>query len=131
MYSNRWGAPTRRRKRSPRSRSPVTSFERYSFDLIYARQGQTPQAWTAELKRALDEAGEHLSLYQLTIEPDTPFHALQSAGKLTVPNEDFGAAALRYDAVGVRGRRPSGLRDFEPRPAGRRVPAQSRLLARA
>ncbi len=73
------------------------SFERYSFDLIYARQGQTPQAWSAELKRAIDEAGEHLSLYQLTVEPDTPFHALQSAGKLTVPNED--AARLLYDTT--------------------------------
>jgi putative oxygen-independent coproporphyrinogen III oxidase len=73
------------------------SFERYSFDLIYARQGQTPQAWAAELKRALDEAGEHLSLYQLTVEPDTPFHALQAAGKLTVPNED--SARLLYDTT--------------------------------
>jgi putative oxygen-independent coproporphyrinogen III oxidase len=73
------------------------SFERYSFDLIYARQGQTPQAWAAELKRAIDEAGEHLSLYQLTVEPDTPFHALQSAGKLTVPNED--SARLLYDTT--------------------------------
>ncbi len=73
------------------------SFERYSFDLIYARQGQSPQAWAAELKRAIDEAGEHLSLYQLTIEPDTPFHALQSAGKLTVPNED--SARLLWDTT--------------------------------
>ena len=73
------------------------SFERYSFDLIYARQGQSPQAWAAELKRAIDEAGEHLSLYQLTIEPDTPFHALQSAGKLTVPNED--SARALYDTT--------------------------------
>jgi putative oxygen-independent coproporphyrinogen III oxidase len=73
------------------------SFERYSFDLIYARQGQTPQAWAAELKRALDEAGEHLSLYQLTVEPDTPFHALQAAGKLTVPNED--SARLLWDTT--------------------------------
>ncbi|HZO48267.1 MAG TPA: radical SAM family heme chaperone HemW [Xanthobacteraceae bacterium] len=73
------------------------SFERYSFDLIYARQGQTPQAWAAELKRGIDEAGEHLSLYQLTIEPDTPFHTLQAAGKLTVPNED--SARLLYDTT--------------------------------
>jgi putative oxygen-independent coproporphyrinogen III oxidase len=73
------------------------SFERYSFDLIYARQGQTSQAWAAELKRAIDEAGEHLSLYQLTVEPDTPFHALQSAGKLIVPDED--SARLLYDTT--------------------------------
>ncbi|HET7850501.1 MAG TPA: radical SAM family heme chaperone HemW [Pseudolabrys sp.] len=65
-------------------------FERYSFDLIYARPRQTPQAWAAELKRAIAEAAEHLSLYQLTIEPDTPFAALHAAGKLAVPDDDTG-----------------------------------------
>jgi putative oxygen-independent coproporphyrinogen III oxidase len=63
-------------------------FERYSFDLIYARPGHTPREWSAELNRAIDEAAEHLSLYQLTIEPDTPFAALHSAGKLSVPDDD-------------------------------------------
>jgi putative oxygen-independent coproporphyrinogen III oxidase len=63
-------------------------FERYSFDLIYARPGQAPDAWAAELQRAIDQAAEHLSLYQLTIEPETPFHALQSAGKLVIPDSD-------------------------------------------
>ncbi len=57
-------------------------FERYSFDLIYARPRQTPQLWEAELKRAIGEAAEHLSLYQLTIEPGTPFFACHAAGKL-------------------------------------------------
>jgi oxygen-independent coproporphyrinogen-3 oxidase len=65
-------------------------FERYSFDLIYARPQQTPQAWTEELKRAIAEAAEHLSLYQLTIEPETPFYALQKAGKLVIPDDDLG-----------------------------------------
>lgn len=64
------------------------TFERYSFDLIYARPDQTPAAWRSELKRALVEAGDHLSLYQLTIEADTPFHALHAAGKLKVPDDD-------------------------------------------
>ena len=73
------------------------AFERYSFDLIYARPGQTPQAWAAELKRALAEAGEHLSLYQLTVEADTPFAALHAAGKLNVPDED--AARALYDTT--------------------------------
>ena len=73
------------------------AFDRYSFDLIYARPGQTPQAWAAELKRAIAEAGEHLSLYQLTVEPDTPFHTLQSTGKLVVPDEDAGRAL--YDTT--------------------------------
>src|SRR5712672_4524050 len=52
------------------------AIERYSFDLIYARPGQTPQMWAAELRQAIAEAAEHLSLYQLTIEADTPFSAL-------------------------------------------------------
>ena len=64
------------------------NFERYSFDLIYARPRQTPAAWGAELKRAITEAAEHLSLYQLTIEADTPFFGLQKAGKLVIPDDD-------------------------------------------
>ena len=66
-----------------------TNFERYSFDLIYARPRQTLEAWATELKRAIGEAAEHLSLYQLTIEPDTPFFELRKAGKLKVPDEDL------------------------------------------
>ena len=64
-------------------------FDRYSFDLIYARPRQSLDAWEAELKRAIAEAAEHLSLYQLTIEPDTPFFGLHKAGKLNVPDEDL------------------------------------------
>jgi oxygen-independent coproporphyrinogen-3 oxidase len=71
------------------------NFERYSFDLIYARPRQTPQAWRAELSRAISEAAEHLSLYQLTIEQDTPFAALHASGKLVIPDDD-NARAL-YD----------------------------------
>jgi len=65
-------------------------FERYSFDLIYARPGQTVAAWRAELSRAIAEAAEHLSLYQLTIEPETPFAALHAGGKLVLPDDDLG-----------------------------------------
>jgi putative oxygen-independent coproporphyrinogen III oxidase len=65
-------------------------FERYSFDLIYARPDQTPAAWRTELLRAIAEAAQHLSLYQLTIEPDTPFHALHASGKLKIPDDDLG-----------------------------------------
>jgi len=72
-------------------------FGRYSFDLIYARPNQEPKAWAAELRTALDEAGEHLSLYQLTIEPDTPFAALHAAGKLRLPDED--TARALYDTT--------------------------------
>jgi putative oxygen-independent coproporphyrinogen III oxidase len=63
-------------------------FNRYSFDLIYARPRQSLDAWAAELERAIAEAAEHLSLYQLTIEPGTPFFGLHKAGKLIVPDED-------------------------------------------
>ena len=49
------------------------AFSRYSFDLIYARPGQSMTAWRNELAEALDRADGHLSLYQLTIEPGTPF----------------------------------------------------------
>jgi oxygen-independent coproporphyrinogen-3 oxidase len=65
-------------------------FERYSFDLIYARPGQSVAAWRAELARAIAEAAEHLSLYQLTIEADTPFAALHAGGKLVLPDDDLG-----------------------------------------
>ncbi len=65
-------------------------FDRYSFDLIYARPRQTIESWGAELKRAIAEAAEHLSLYQLTIEPDTPFFALHKIGNLAIPGDELG-----------------------------------------
>jgi oxygen-independent coproporphyrinogen-3 oxidase len=74
-----------------------SAFERTSFDLIYARPGQTPDAWRAELERALSEASEHLSLYQLTIEPDTPFAALYACGKLAIPDDEL--ARNLYDTT--------------------------------
>jgi oxygen-independent coproporphyrinogen-3 oxidase len=58
-------------------------FGRSSFDLIYARPGQSAEAWRRELAEALSRAAEHLSLYQLTFEPGTPFEALRRAGKIT------------------------------------------------
>jgi putative oxygen-independent coproporphyrinogen III oxidase len=71
------------------------TFERFSFDLIYARPGQQSDAWREELTEALDLAGDHVSLYQLTIEPDTPYAALHAAGKLIVPDPD--AALALYE----------------------------------
>jgi putative oxygen-independent coproporphyrinogen III oxidase len=74
-----------------------TVFDRYSFDLIYARPDQTPAMWADELKRAISEAAEHLSLYQLTIEPETPFFGLHAAGKLKTPDE--AVARALYDVT--------------------------------
>jgi putative oxygen-independent coproporphyrinogen III oxidase len=67
-------------------------FGRYSFDLIYARPGQTPDAWARELGEAIARAAEHLSLYQLTIEPGTMFERLRDAGKLKTPDPDTARA---------------------------------------
>ena len=74
-----------------------SAFDRYSFDLIYARPDQTPEMWTDELKLAISEAAEHLSLYQLTIEEGTPFFGLHAAGKLKTPDE--GMARILYDVT--------------------------------
>ena len=74
-----------------------SAFDRYSFDLIYARPDQTPQMWADELKLAISEAAEHLSLYQLTIEPETPFFGLHAAGKLKIP--DDAVARVLYDVT--------------------------------
>jgi putative oxygen-independent coproporphyrinogen III oxidase len=73
------------------------AFDRYSFDLIYARPDQTPQMWANELKLAISEAAEHLSLYQLTIEEGTPFFGLHAAGKLKTPDE--ATARALYDVT--------------------------------
>ncbi len=65
-------------------------FDRVNFDLIYARQDQTLADWQAELNRALSFDPEHLSLYQLTVEPGTAFGARLDAGKLSgLPEEDL------------------------------------------
>lgn len=67
-------------------------FDRVSFDLIYARQDQTLAEWTDELRSALAMAADHLSLYQLTIEPGTAFGARHAAGGLRgLPDENLAA----------------------------------------
>ena len=76
------------------------NFARHSFDLIYARPGQTPDAWAAELEQALTLAGEHLSLYQLTIERGTRFFAEHARGAFTLPGEE--AAAEMFEATQSR-----------------------------
>jgi oxygen-independent coproporphyrinogen-3 oxidase len=66
-------------------------FPRSSFDLIYARPGQTADAWEAELDEALNLAGEHLSLYQLTIEPGTAFGNRAARGEALAADEETAA----------------------------------------
>lgn len=66
-------------------------FARVSLDLIYARPGQTDAAWRAELREALSFGTEHLSLYQLTIEPETPYALLHKNGQLRIPDDDIAA----------------------------------------
>ena len=76
----------------------------------------------AELERALALAGEHLSLYQLTIERGTRFFAEHARGAFVLPGEEEAARDVRADAGAARGRRPAGLRDLQPCAAGRRMP---------
>ena len=72
-------------------------FPRLSIDLIYARPGQTPQAWAAALGQALAFAPEHVSPYQLTIEPGTAFELAMRRGVLVPPDGD--AAADLYETT--------------------------------
>ena len=104
-------------------------FPRISFDLIYARPGQTLAAWRAELRQALALAADHLSLYQLTIEPGTKFEAMHRRGEIVLPDEDTAAALYEATAEEAGALRAAGLRGVELRGAGRREPAQPRLLA--
>lgn len=85
-------------------------FPRVSFDLIYARPGQTLADWRAELREALALAHDHLSLYQLTIEPGTAYEALHRRGELVLPDEEL-AAAL-YEATEEEAAR-FGLQGYE------------------
>lgn len=85
-------------------------FPRLSFDLIYARPQQTLPDWQRELAEALALAADHLSLYQLTIEPGTGFEALHRSGALVLPEDD--AAAALYDATGEAAAR-FGLLPYE------------------
>ncbi len=82
-------------------RAAARTFERVSFDLIYARPGQTAQAWRDELKEALTETSNegltHLSLYQLTMEPNTAMFDAHARGDFELPDEDL--AAELYDVT--------------------------------
>ena len=82
------------------------TFARFSFDLIYARPGQTVASWEQELDRAISLAGEHLSVYQLTIEAGTAFAPAHARGDFILPDEDTQAALYettlaRLEAAGL------------------------------
>ncbi|RKK03870.1 coproporphyrinogen III oxidase [Pseudoroseomonas wenyumeiae] len=85
-------------------------FPRLSFDLIYARPGQQEAEWRAELRRALALAADHLSLYQLTIEPGTRFATEHARGAFALPEDDD--AATLYFATGEEAAR-FGLEPYE------------------
>ena len=85
----------------------AATFPRFSFDLIYARPQQTVAAWAAELDEALRRAGDHLSLYQLTIETGTVFEQAHARGDFQLPPEDIQAELYelttnRLAAAGLR-----------------------------
>jgi oxygen-independent coproporphyrinogen-3 oxidase len=85
-------------------------FARISFDLIYARPDQAVTAWRAELRQALGLTADHLSLYQLTIEPGTKFAAMHRRGEMVLPDED--TAAALYEATAEEAAR-FGLHAYE------------------
>jgi putative oxygen-independent coproporphyrinogen III oxidase len=73
------------------TQAATRAFPRLSIDMIYARPGQTPQAWAAELRAAVDLGAEHVSPYQLTIEAGTAFDRAVRRGAFTPPDADTGA----------------------------------------
>jgi oxygen-independent coproporphyrinogen-3 oxidase len=88
----------------------AATFERFSFDLIYARPHQSLAQWQAELDRALEFAAGHISLYQLTIEPGTQFEQAVARGDFRVLGEE--RAAELYEATVAR-LGAAGLADYE------------------
>ncbi len=72
----------------------LANFARVSLDLIYARPDQSDAAWRSELKEALSFGTDHLSLYQLTIEPETPYALLHRNGQLQIPGRGPGGGIV-------------------------------------
>ncbi len=85
-------------------------FPRFSFDLIYARPGQSVAAWESELRAALAMAGDHLSVYQLTIEPGTAFAPAHARGDFVLPDEDLQGALYETTQDLLKA---AGLRAYE------------------
>ncbi|WP_339914143.1 radical SAM family heme chaperone HemW [uncultured Brevundimonas sp.] len=98
------------------------AFDRLSIDLIYARPDQTVEGWTAELTEALDMGFEHVSPYQLTIEPTTAFGRAVARGSWTPPGEDLAAALYEVTQTVLEG---AGFDAYEVSNHGRGVAARS------
>lgn len=86
------------------------NFPRYSFDLIYALPNQTLSSWKKELNEALNLVGDHLSLYQLTIEKGTPFYKLHQDKKFIIPSENL---AKNFYNITQEVMNDNGLRSYE------------------
>ncbi|THD64595.1 radical SAM family heme chaperone HemW [Phenylobacterium sp.] len=99
------------------------AFTRLSIDMIYARPGQTPQAWAEELQAALDLGAEHVSPYQLTIEAGTAFDRAVRRGTFTPPDVDVGADL--FDTT-QRVLEAAGFEAYEVSNHARSVAARSR-----
>ncbi|KAG1144124.1 hypothetical protein G6F37_007104 [Rhizopus arrhizus] len=99
-------------------------FEKVSFDLIYARPGQTIEDWRKELKDAMSIAGDHLSMYQLTVERSSPLHKQYLKGLLPIiPDGDI--AAEMYEET-VRISQESGYTHYEVSSYAKNQKAMSR-----
>ncbi|WP_332659021.1 radical SAM family heme chaperone HemW [Brevundimonas sp.] len=98
------------------------AFDRLSIDLIYARPGQTPRGWTAELTEALDMGFEHVSPYQLTIEPATAFGRAVARHAWTPPDEDLSATLYETTQTVLEG---AGFEAYEVSNHARGVAARS------
>lgn len=98
------------------------AFPRLSIDLIYARPGQSVADWTAELTTALDLGFEHISPYQLTIEPTTAFGRAFARGTLTPPDEDLAASLYEATQAVLEG---AGFEAYEVSNHARDVAARS------
>ena len=105
------------------------TFARYSFDLIYARPGQTPAAWRAELERALDLAGEHMSLYSAHARARHALLAGPCARRLRDARRGHRGDAVRGNQCADGRTRPAGLARSRTTRAGRGLPPQPDLLA--
>ncbi len=80
-------------------------FDRFSFDLIYARPNQNLKSWREELEMTQQFAPEHLSLYQLTIERSTPFYVQHKQKLFSIPDEEVAADFyhVTQDVLGAAG----------------------------